>query len=935
MREPVVFRRAGRSFRLAAGEPGPGPALALAVIALLGAFVAMAGPRELTSLQNDALRQTLASAGSLGISATDEWQLVGSSAPTLTSGQVQVMADTMGSYLHPPLVSPAAQQWAGLSTPFRPVVNPAPQAILGGPPLLEIAYRDVLTSHARLVSGSLPDAATSARRAGQQVIVLQAAVTAATAARFGLRPGSQVLLGSISSLPPTDPPAVLSVTGVLRPTDPASSFWTQDPSLAAPTTLQIGQVTKWVAGVFVGPGELAALQAVDSGANISLTWEFPLVTRDLTAAQAPGMLTTMTSLASGNAGAAAQQAAGPPVLNPPAISANGAGTLSAFLAGQAAVGNTESLLLAGIVAATAILLLVGGAVITDAYAAELTLTRARGGSTGQLAARILGTTAATAGPALIAGALAAIAVVPDGGNPVSWVLVALVAGATMAAPALLVAWQHRGPRSLTAPARGDLVIGRRSVRRLVAEITILIVVAGGVLAVRLRGLAPGAGFDPYLSSAPVGVAVAAGLIAARLYPVPLRLLLRITAARRGPVGYLGIARSARSRAVPLLPALALVVALTVIALGGLVRAAVSRGQVTASWQQVGADALVQSGGSELSVTPAAQRALAAVPGVRLACAVYVISAGSSQAGNLLVGTTGGVSTGVVIADPAQYAALAAGTPWPAFPARELAPPRARAGPGRPGGGIPVIASPSVAAAIRSGTSQLAFASSQLTIRVAATVGSTPAIPGGGSFVILPAWAASELKADTAPNTVLLMGTAINTRDLRAVAARVAPGSQVVSRAAVLAAAAGSPLVHGSDLVFDESVAAAIACAVAAVLLGLLLSGREENRLSAWLTAMGMTARQRRRLALLDALPLLLVAIGGAEIAGAVLGPLIGPGLDLSVFTGSNAPVPLQPDAVALIAPAVGAVVLVTAVAVGRSVLARGRIAATLRLDEGR
>jgi hypothetical protein len=46
-------------------------------------------------------------------------------------------------------------------------------------------------------------------------------------------------------------------------------------------------------------------------------------------------------------------------------------------------------------------------------------------------------------------------------------------------------------------------------------------------------------------------------------------------------------------------------------------------------------------------------------------------------------------------------------------------------------------------------------------------------------------------------------------------------------------------------------------------------------------------------------------------------------------------VPLQPDAVALIAPAVGAVVLVTAVAVGRSVLARGRIAATLRLDEGR
>jgi putative ABC transport system permease protein len=431
------------------------------------------------------------------------------------------------------------------------------------------------------------------------------------------------------------------------------------------------------------------------------------------------------------------------------------------------------------------------------------------------------------------------------------------------------------------------------------------------------------------------VAVAAGLIAARVYPVPLRLLLRITAARRGPVGYLGIARSARSRAVPLLPALALVVALTVIALGGLVRAAVSRGQVTASWQQVGADALVQSGGSELSVSPAARRALAAVPGVRLACAVYAVSPGSAQSGNLLVGTAGGVSTGVVIADPAQYAALVASTPWPAFPAGRLAPPRARAGPGTPGGSIPVVASPRVAAALRSGNGQLAFGSSQLAIRVAATVSSTPALSGGGSFVIIPAWAASRVQAGTAPNTVLLAGPAINLSDLRAVAARVAPGSQVVSRAAVLAAAADSPLVHGSDLVFEAAVAAATACAVAAVLLGLLLSGRDENRLSAWLTAMGMTARQRRRLALLDALPLLLVAIGGAEIAGLLLGPLIGPGLDLSVFTGSTAPVPLQPDTVALIAPAVGAVVLVAVVAVGRSALTRGRMATALRLDEGR
>ena len=51
------------------------------------------------------------------------------------------------------------------------------------------------------------------------------------------------------------------------------------------------------------------------------------------------------------------------------------------------------MLLAGVVAALAILLLVGGVVVTDAYAAELTLARARGGSSRQLSARVLGTAA--------------------------------------------------------------------------------------------------------------------------------------------------------------------------------------------------------------------------------------------------------------------------------------------------------------------------------------------------------------------------------------------------------------------------------------------------------------------------------------------------------------------------------------------------------------
>ena len=50
---------ASRIRRFLAGDAGPGPCLALAVIALLAGFLATAGPREITSLQNKALRQTL------------------------------------------------------------------------------------------------------------------------------------------------------------------------------------------------------------------------------------------------------------------------------------------------------------------------------------------------------------------------------------------------------------------------------------------------------------------------------------------------------------------------------------------------------------------------------------------------------------------------------------------------------------------------------------------------------------------------------------------------------------------------------------------------------------------------------------------------------------------------------------------------------------
>jgi hypothetical protein len=150
---------ANRVRRFLAGDAGPGPSLALAVIALLAAFLAAAGPREITSLQNKALRQTLAQAGGFSVSASSSWQIIGVG-QAVTADQIQTMSGVMASYLRAPLVSPSRQQWAGLTAPLLGVLNPAPQAVAFKPPQLEVAYRGALSGNARLVSGTMPRSAT-------------------------------------------------------------------------------------------------------------------------------------------------------------------------------------------------------------------------------------------------------------------------------------------------------------------------------------------------------------------------------------------------------------------------------------------------------------------------------------------------------------------------------------------------------------------------------------------------------------------------------------------------------------------------------------------------------------------------------------------------------------------------------------------------------
>ena len=909
------MRRAGRVVRLVTGPAGLGPVVALAVIAALAAFLATAGPRESARLQNQALRQTLAANPGFGIFASAD-STVSSPQRQLTAGQLQQASNVISSAFRPPMVSPRASRWSGIASPQSVVSRPVPRAVLVSPPQFETDYFGPLAGNVKVISGTLPRTATIASKA----VVMQAAVTAATAARFGLRVGSQLRLQ-----PPQGTPLILKVTALVRPVNPATSFWVYDPTVAAPTVVQ----GSWLGGALIGPGELAAFPAVYPRGLLRVAWSFPLDTSALTAAQEPAMVAAMTTVAGGPVGGQAMQVSGAPLSATPTLYPGGLGTLTTFAAEQAAAGAINSLLTDGLFAVALILLLACALVVSDAYDGEVSLILARGGSIQQVALRLLRRSALAAGPAIVAGTVAGLAATPGGGSPHIW-LIAAVAVTALGAPPLITMWRHRGSRPVASgEQRDDLVIPRHSRRRLVIEATVLIAIAGAVAALRVRGASSTSSGDPYVSSAPVLVAVAAGLIAARIYPVPLRMLLRVTSPRRAPVGFLGIARAARSRSAALLPGLALVVALAVIALGGTLRAAVDRGQVAASWQQVGADAVIRTEGSVQEAGPAAQRAIAAVPGVTHTAAVYLVAPGDPQDANLLTGIANSAAAGVLIVNPEQYARLTAATPFPAFPAGLLA----RHGTGTV---VPVVASPEVAAMLKKGASQLAFGSSQLTIRLAATMTHTPGLPGGGPFVILPSWAQSMLKATAPPNVLLLTGSGINMADLHRALAHTLPASVLTSRQAVLTAKTQLPTVQGANTAFELCVLATLALSVAAVLLGLLLSGRDRTRVAAWLGALGMTGPQARRLAILDALPLVLIAVLGAEIAALVLAQIVAPALDLSVFTGSSAAVPVRPDLTAMTVPVVAAIVLVVIITTAQNVFTRRRTkTGVLRLDEGR
>jgi putative ABC transport system permease protein len=384
----------------------------------------------------------------------------------------------------------------------------------------------------------------------------------------------------------------------------------------------------------------------------------------------------------------------------------------------------------------------------------------------------------------------------------------------------------------------------------------------------------------------------------RLYPLAVRGLLTVSARGTGATGFVALSGAARSSLTGVLPAFALVLALSLATFAGMVSNGIARGEVAASWHTTGADVLIEAGPYSPPVSPATVRAIAAVRGVRHAAEVW----------NTNWVTPFGEPITVVAVDPASYAAVVAGTPFPAFPAAKIG--TAAGGPF--GATVPVLASPSAAAILGTGATQLTTltAMGPFKVRVVGTLSGTPAQPGGGAFVVMLLQTLPGPAGQPLPSTILVTGSAIDDAQLSAVAQKVFPGSLLTFRTAVLASLASSPLQHGAGLIIALTIAAAAAFGLFIVILGLALGSAERELTLARLTVMGY--ERPGRLVMTEAMPAVLAAVVAGAVCAVALPHLVGSSIDLSAFTGTSAPVQFQPDALALGLPAAAIVVLALA-----------------------
>jgi putative ABC transport system permease protein len=594
-----------------------------------------------------------------------------------------------------------------------------------------------------------------------------------------------------------------------------------------------------------------------------------------------------------------------------------------------------SLVLASLLGAAVAVLILLSQLLVHRRGNEIALERARGAELTAIAFRTSLESMVVAATACALGFIAAQVALPGPfDDPVLFavaVVIAIVAGPAQSVLLVRREWSHR-----QAPAnrRDRQEIERRSrSTRLVAEAIVLAIAIAALVSLASRGLLETrtSGIDPFLASAPVLCAIATTLLILRVYRVPVRALASGMRRSRGVVGLLAAARA--ENAVAALPLLALTLAATLAIGGSVLIATVNDGQVTASWQRIGADVRVEA---RVSTTGAAE--LASRPGISAVATVHVGKDVLAQIG-------GRPESPTLLAIDQGFSSLVSQLPANAMGGSNVTSLRNLGQPVSPGGALPVVVDAQLGKVLVTRDISIYYGDGNIELHV---VGVTSVEPNGflqGPFLYVDRAAlakrlasptatgklpASQIAALTTPNEVLILGPDA----LRAARSLGFAASATLDRGSWLSSRRHLALVTGTQQTMLLATIAVALLAAIALIATALAGARERGRALSLLRTLGLRAALGWWLALADLLPIVVAAILGGIVAGVGIVDVLEPTLGLSVLAGG------QSNPAAVVSPLLlvglsAATVLLLGVAVLAEVAAhrRDRLSEVLRVGD--
>ena len=904
----------------------------LAMLALVGVtcFLFAALPRLLNDFADDGLRFEVAHAAPLArnVRALEWGRIDGGEDPLpAVAARAARLQQTLPKTLRDLI---GDRTFLVRSTRYALQTGPSSLPAVGGlSRYLTMRLQSGVSPHVRLVAGRLPaDSEVDVRARTEdpvlfgtripglsttkEVPLLEVALSTTTARLVHAHVGDRALFTpdltevAVQRVPlREEQPLAVEVVGLFEIGDPQASFWFGDPTLDTPnmTVAQDLSTTDVYAEALVSPGQYARMLAATRPLLLAYEYRYFVDERRLDAGKLDRLEDDIEALDAHYAGAGALERRFETGLLPVLSGYRAARSEAETLVAVAALG-----LLACALATVGLLAVLS----RDRRRLETHLARTRGVSPRHVLVAQAAEGLAVAAPAGLAGWAAAVLAIDARGSSLSTWLVLAIVGGTVAL--LVAAIVDAARRPLASHRRDDVDLARPSPRRLVVEAAIAGAAVLGAYLLRRRGLEGsgsdgGGSFDPYLAGVPVLLALAGGILALRLYPVPIAAAARLARRGRGLVLHIGLSRAARQSNLAAAPLLVLLLALAIASFSSVMLSTIRTGQDRTGWRTIGADARVDAP-EDQSLPPRVSARLEAVGDVARA---YVRDAGLGHESEPTI---------LLALELPAYERLVAGTPAAFRLPREL-----RTQSPVPGA-VPALVSTDWPGG---GFFQVDLPEGTVGFVQVAERASFPGVSSETPFAVVPLAALEEAAGGLATSRLYVRGA--SEAAVRQAVDDEAPRAAMASRSAVAADLRASPLVEGALRAFRSAIVVAALYAGLAVALMVLITARSRTHELALVRTMGGSSRDAVGLTAVELAPFVVIAVLLGIGLGVATPYLISSGLDLAFFTGGESnPIAVSWREAAALAAGVAALVCASVLLVGERAR-RARLDRVLRIGE--